>query len=143
VMPKFSEVSKDRLRQCHPELQSVFNDVVRIFDCSILCGFRDEATQNELFAQGRDTEGLILDRSRVVTYAQWPDSNHNRMPSPAADVAPYPIDWKDLKRMHLFGGFVLGYAKAIDVHLRWGGDWNQNWQVKDEKFRDLVHFELE
>ena len=28
------------------------------------------------------------------------------------------------------------------VEIRWGGDWDSDTQVKDNKFDDLVHFEL-
>lgn len=58
------------------------------------------------------------------------------------DAAPFPIDWKDLPRFTLFAGFVLGTASEMGIGVRWGGDWNSDTQVKDESFRDLVHFEL-
>jgi hypothetical protein len=28
------------------------------------------------------------------------------------------------------------------LKLRWGGDWDMDTEVKDNKFDDLVHFEL-
>ena len=67
---------------------------------------------------------------------------HNAKPSRAVDVAPYPIDWNDRERFHLFAGFVLGIAYSMDISLRWGGDWNQNFEVDDNQFDDFPHFEL-
>ena len=60
----------------------------------------------------------------------------------ACDVVPYPIDWNDRERFHLFAGFVLGIANQMGIELRWGGDWNRNWEVDDNKFDDFPHFEL-
>ena len=52
------------------------------------------------------------------------------------------IDWDDRERFTLFAGFVLGIAKSMGINLRWGGDWDQDWTVKDNKFDDFPHFEL-
>ena len=41
-----------------------------------------------------------------------------------------------------FAGFVLGIAKSIGITLRWGGDWDRDWTVMDNKFDDFPHFEL-
>lgn len=30
----------------------------------------------------------------------------------------------------------------ISSEVRWGGDWNNNTELKDNSFDDLVHFEL-
>jgi hypothetical protein len=30
----------------------------------------------------------------------------------------------------------------MGINLRWGGDWDQDWEVKDNKFDDFPHFEL-
>ena len=32
--------------------------------------------------------------------------------------------------------------QALDIKLRWGGDWDMDWEVGDNRFNDLVHFEL-
>jgi len=134
-MPKFSETSKQRLETCNQDLQTLFNQVINHFDCTILCGHRGENEQNEYYAAGR---------SKV----KWPNGKHNKTPSMAVDVAPYPIDWADRERMHMFAGFVLGMAQALHddglmTHrVRWGGDWDMDTEVNDNGFDDLVHFEL-
>jgi peptidoglycan L-alanyl-D-glutamate endopeptidase CwlK len=36
----------------------------------------------------------------------------------------------------------LGVASQMGLKIRWGGDWDMDTQTKDNKFDDLVHFEL-
>ncbi len=105
------------------------NAILEICDCSIICGHRGEQHQNEAFRTG-------------MSHLQWPDGWHNKTPSMAVDVLPYPIDWNDARRNTLFAGLVLGVAAEQRVDLTWGGDWNKDWQVKDNNFQDLAHFEL-
>tara|TARA_R100001594_G_scaffold14129_1_gene30089 strand:- start:1376 stop:1771 length:396 start_codon:yes stop_codon:yes gene_type:complete len=128
-MPKFGKRSKERLETCDNRLQLVFNEVIRYVDCSILEGHRSGERQNKLFEEGK-------------TKVKYPNGRHNANPSRAVDVAPYPIDWDDRERFHLFAGFVLGIAKAMGIELRWGGDWNMNFEVDDNQFDDFPHFEL-
>lgn len=128
-MPSFSQVSKDRLATTHPDLQKLFNEIIKDYDCTILCGFRNQADQDKAYAEGRSK-------------LKWPNGNHNKNPSRAVDVMPYPIDWKDTDRICLFAGYVLGTAKQMGINIRWGGDWNGNHETKDERFIDSPHFEL-
>ena len=76
------------------------------------------------------------------TKVKYPNGRHNDNPSRAVDIAPYPIDWADRERFHLFAGFVLGIARSMGIKLRWGGDWNMNFEVDDNKFDDFPHFEI-
>jgi peptidoglycan L-alanyl-D-glutamate endopeptidase CwlK len=129
IMPEFSRRSWDRLRTCDDRLQRLFAEVVKHFDCSILCGHRTKEDQETAYSLGA---------SKVV----WPNSKHNSLPSVAVDVAPYPIDWKDIRRFYFFGGFVLGIASQMGIAIRWGGDWNRNTLVNDQTLNDLPHFEI-
>jgi len=128
-MPNFSLASKTKLLTCHPELQRLFFEVIRHWDCQILEGHRGKEAQNEAFKKGNSK-------------LQWPKGKHNKLPSLAVDVAPYPIDWKDTQRFIYFAGFVLGVASQLGIKLRYGGDWDRDTQMTDEKFRDLVHWEI-
>ena len=129
IMAKFGKTSKQRLSTCHEDLQTVFNEVIKHVDCSILEGHRSGERQDKLFAEGK-------------TKVKYPNGRHNANPSNAVDVAPYPIDWDDRERFHLFAGFVIGIAKSMGITLRWGGDWNMNFEVDDNQFDDFPHFEL-
>jgi peptidoglycan L-alanyl-D-glutamate endopeptidase CwlK len=128
-MPRFGKRSGNALETCDKRLVKVFNEVIKTVDCSVLEGYRDKVKQNKAYKEGK---------SKV----KYPNGRHNKSPSLAVDVVPYPIDWSDRERFHLFAGFVLGIAKSMGINLRWGGDWNQNWFVDDNKFDDFPHFEL-
>ena len=128
-MNHYSHSSRARLDTCHPFLIRVFEGILLTIDHTIISGHRGQIEQDDLFLLGK-------------TEVRFPDSKHNSDPSHAVDAAPCPIDWKDRERATLFAGFVIGYANSMDVRLRWGGDWNGNWHVKDNLFDDLWHFEL-
>lgn len=125
----FSKRSLRRLRTCHPDLQRLFIEVVKHFDCTVLEGHRNKRNQNEAHRTGRSK-------------LKWPKGKHNKMPSLAVDVAPYPVNWKDLDRFYLFAGFVKGVASQMGIKLRLGADWDGDTEVMDQTFHDLPHFEL-
>ena len=128
-MPRFGKRSKERLETCNSDLRMVMNEVIKYVDCSILEGHREKDRQNQLFDEGK-------------TKLIYPKGRHNDYPSNAVDVVPYPIDWKDRERMTLFAGFVIGVASQMGINLRWGGDWDQDFEVQDNKFDDFPHFEV-
>lgn len=125
-----------------PRLVRVVDAVLKITDCSLVEGYRDKAAQDEAYRKG-------------MSKLRWPESAHNLMPSQAVDIWPHPFPgWPDDGRVSeetrrrrwehwaLFAGVVLGVAGTLDVKIRWGGDWNGNFDPKDENWRDLPHFEL-
>ena len=128
-MPKFGFRSRSNLETCSHQLQLIFERVIVDFDCSVLCGTRNEADQNAASDAGRSTK-------------RFPNSKHNSSPSRAVDVAPWPIDWSDIPRFRYFAGFVMGIASSMRFELRWGGDWDRDTDLRDQNFNDLVHFEL-
>ena len=128
-MPKFGKRSRERLNTCNNKLQKVFNEVIKHVDCSVLEGYRDKDRQNKLFEENK-------------TKVKYPNGRHNSYPSNAVDVTPYPVDWKDRERQTLFAGFVIGTAKQMGINIRWGGDWDQDFEVADNRFDDFPHFEI-
>ena len=128
-MPYFGTRSKQRLATCDERLQKVFNEVIKYVDCSVLEGHRGQERQDKLYEEGK-------------TKLKFPNGRHNMAPSKAVDVTPYPVDWDDRERQTLFAGFVLGIARSMGVRLRWGGDWDMDFQVLDNRFDDFPHFEI-
>ena len=134
-MASYSTASTTRLAACHADVQIVFNEVVKYFDNSILVGHRGKADQNAAFDSGHSK-------------LNWPKSKHNSIPSEAVDAAPYPIDWGDRERMTYFAGYVIATADRllaegkITHRIRWGGDWDRDTEVRDNKFNDFPHFEI-
>lgn len=74
---------------------------------------------------------------------RFPNSRHNVNPSLAVDVAPWPIDWMDTERFIYFGGYVKGIAAQLGIPIRWGGDWDGDFELKDNLFNDYGHFEIQ
>ena len=130
-MNKWGPKSRACLDTCDKRLVTVFNKVLEIYDCSVLEGARTRDRQEQLFKEGR-------------TKVHWPDSKHNRSPSNAADVVPYPVpDWEnDREKFVVFAGFVIGVGHGLSIPLRWGGDWDCDWDLLDQRFNDWPHFEL-
>ena len=129
-MPVFGVKSLSELRTCDPRLIAVFEEVVKHFDCTVLEGHRGEELQRKYFREGKSKK-------------DWPNGEHNKIPSKAVDVVPYPINWKDENRMRYFAGFVVGIGAMMGIKIRWGGDWNMNTDLTDQTFFDLPHFEVE
>ena len=130
-MPKFSKSSLKKLQTCHEDLQKIFLHVITHYDCTIVQGHRDKKTQNKYYNEGKSK-------------LQWPNSKHNSNPSRAADVAPYidgEVSWNK-EQCYVFAGFVMGTAAMMRIPIRWGGDWDQDNNIHDQTFNDLVHFEL-
>jgi peptidoglycan LD-endopeptidase CwlK len=92
----------------------------------ITCTYRSPAEQNTLYEQGRTQPG------KIVTNAKGGQSNHNKYPSPAFDIAfknsKGGLDWS----ITLFKNFA---ALAKSAGLSWGGDW--------ATFKDNPHFEVD
>jgi hypothetical protein len=128
-MYKFGERSKNNLATCHPLLQEILNEAIKHVDFSVLQGHRGEIEQNAYYSAGK---------SKV----KWPNSKHNKNPSHAVDVAPYPIDWEDIKRFAHLMGLLRGIAVAKGIKVRIGADWDNDGDITDHKFMDWPHIEL-
>jgi peptidoglycan L-alanyl-D-glutamate endopeptidase CwlK len=144
-MPSFGTTSKERLETCHPLIQRVAWGVVAFHDCTVLEGHRVQDKQHEYFVNG-------------TSKVDWPDGKHNTSPSEAIDIAPYfasrgGVVWpdkknrpqeytKDLAQFYYFAGIFIDTARHLDVGIRWGGDWDRDHDLLDQRFDDLVHFEL-
>jgi len=138
-MPKFGKTSSENLSTCHTDIQLLFEEVVKTYDCSVTQGHRNKEDQNKAFREKRSK-------------LQWPDGNHNKEPSDAADVYPYPIQLpqdgdsdqvvqQKIGRFYHFAGFVKCKAEEMGIRIRWGGDWDSDGDFTDQTFDDLVHFE--
>jgi peptidoglycan L-alanyl-D-glutamate endopeptidase CwlK len=129
-MPSFGEASRRRLLTCDPRIAIVCNDVIRFMDFAVTHGHRSHEKQDALYAKGRTLPGGI------VTYARGGQSNHNiGPPSPAFDLAPWPIDWDDESRFIELAGAIRYAAWVRSITLEWGGHW-------PGRKRDLPHFQI-
>jgi peptidoglycan L-alanyl-D-glutamate endopeptidase CwlK len=117
------------------DLQALFYEVIKSFDCMILEGYRNQFDQDLAFKEKR-------------SHLQWPNGKHNGQPSMAVDVTPFPVDFNNIKRIYWFGGYVMGIAQKLKdegkmTHsVRFGGDCDRDYHIDDQAFYDLQHFEL-
>lgn len=126
---QFGARSKKNLAQAHSDLQALFLEVIKHYDCAVISGFRGQEEQDSLFHAGQSK-------------LKFPESKHNDLPSMAVDVIPWPVDWSDYKRFYHFVGFVKGVASQMGINIRCGADWDGDNDFKDQTFHDLPHFEL-
>ena len=135
-MPNFSQSSKEKLGTCNQKLQDICNVAIERIDFTIVEGHRDKEDQDAYYEEGHS--GL-----------KWPNSKHNYNPSRAVDVAPwipgFGIDWNDYSQFYLLQGILLGIAHEKGIKVRFGGSWNNDLIVRNNKgkLNDLPHLELE
>lgn len=124
-----------QLKTCHKDLQTLFNEVILYFDCTVTEGYRGQEAQEAAFNAGKSTK-------------HFPNGKHNKMPSNAVDVYPYPIQINNTSRFYWFAGYVLGTAKQLRLQgkitheIKCGADWDMDFDINDQKLNDLVHFEV-
>lgn len=116
----FSQSSLSRLAECHPDLRRIAHELIKEMNVTVVCGHRDEAQQNLAFAKG-------------MSKLQWPDSKHNKTPSEAMDICPYPISWGDIQGFLDMCTMIELIAQNLGIKIRLGRDFT---------FRDLDHVEL-
>lgn len=126
-MPKFSVYSKQRLATCHADIRKVCEQLIKTYDFSVTCGHRGKKDQDKAVAEGK---------SKAV----WPTSAHNKLPSLAVDLVPYPVDWEDIGRFKELAAAFFAVANMmyelgiIKSKFEWGGNWR--------KLKDYPHFEI-
>ena len=136
-MARFGKKSKERLATAHADLQIIANEVIKVYDFTVLEGHRSIDRQNQLFHEGKSKIDGTTKKGK-----------HNYAPSLAIDIAPYPIDWNDRERFYFLAGLMIATAERlkdegkINHSLRWCGDWDMDGSFKDQRFDDLPHFEL-
>ena len=129
-MGAFGASSRNRLNTCHMDIVKVLEQAIKNGpDFSVICGHRNQVDQRKAFDEG-------------LSQVKYPNSKHNAMPANAVDIVPYPVDWDDLNRFRVLAGYILGTADAMGIKLRWGGDWDRDYDESNEKFRDMPHFGL-
>jgi peptidoglycan L-alanyl-D-glutamate endopeptidase CwlK len=134
-MRKFGKASKAQLDTLDIRLQSILTIVLReVADISILQGHRGQKEQNEAFYGDPQTSKL-----------PWPRGKHNKLPSLAVDIQPYPrpkTNYKLAISLAYIAGRAVQLAADEGITLRWGGDWDRDGDMTDNDFDDLFHLEI-
>ena len=154
-MPSFGYASRKARSTCHPLLKQTVDAAIEYWDFALLYGWRGREEQDALFEAN-------------VSKVRWPNSKHNHLStkddvdagwaeevgiplSLAFDFAPWHstgkhIRWEVTEEFYYFSGFIQGIAGRIlsgtSYDFRYGGDWDQDQDLRDQTFMDLGHIEL-
>ena len=148
-MPDYGATSRQRMEDVHSDLVRLMFAVVEHYDNQVNYqgGHRGEGLQNDLYP--------------TYSKTRWPYSKHNCMVfdsglfcdwipcSLAIDVMPYyalqqpHVDWNDNEGFYHFAGYVRARANELDIPIVWGGDWDMDFDLEDQDFYDLAHFNLD
>lgn len=116
--------SQARLKEAHPLLQKLFNQVVKDYPAlkfQILDAKRGKKAQNAAVARGNSK-------------ATFGNSPHNYLPCIALDVTPLPLDWDNITSFKKLSVPILATAKKLGIPISWGGTWTS--------LKDFPHYEL-
>ena len=119
-MPAFSKKSRSMLEQCHPDIQKVMEEAIKIFDFSVTEGSRTKEQQAKYVKEGKSK---TMNSKHLPKYCP----EYGKYYSYAIDIVPYPVNYNDRERFCLLAGIVLGMAKLmkdrglIKSTIRWGG----------------------
>lgn len=119
---KFSKISQERLNTVDTQLQDIFNEVIKYYDCSIICGYRTEEEQRQAYDNGVSKCDGLKKISKHQLHL-------------AVDIVPYPTLYSDKNKFYELAGCVKTIAIQKGINIKWGGDW--------KNFKDLPHWELD
>ena len=119
---KFSQRSLDNLAEAHENLKKLANKVLSygVIDFVVICGYRGEQEQNEAYKTGMS--GL-----------KYPNSKHNKKPSLAIDVMPYPIPQNEKEwdkepyksKVKKLADLFTKASNELGISIRRGIDWKK------------------
>jgi peptidoglycan L-alanyl-D-glutamate endopeptidase CwlK len=146
TMYKFGARSKKHYDTLHPDLQKILDEVIKIYDFSIIDGLRTSEQQQELFHKGVSQLDGINKKSK---------HQGDGKVSYAVDVMPYKkgsnaFSGKELdsRRFYFLMGLIAMTASdlltkgEITHKIRFGIDWDGDDVYDDQTFHDMPHFEL-
>lgn len=137
LLTGLGRTSRERLETVHPDLRGIVEEVAEAFPLIVICGHRGQEEQELAFREKKSTK-------------RWPHSNHNQLPSVAVDIAPLVVGpagrgviiWKDAFAFGALAGFMMLTAKRRGIAIRWGADWDGDWNTTEHQLIDGPHFEL-
>jgi peptidoglycan L-alanyl-D-glutamate endopeptidase CwlK len=109
--------SLDKLKECHPDLQTLIRRVDEVYPVQVICGFRSNEDQQKAFDEGKSK-------------APPGKSKHNQKPSLAVDVVPDPdrnhktISWTDLTQYEIMCFAIEQIAEDLNIKIRLGRDFS-------------------
>jgi len=140
---KLSTISQARLNTCHQDLRLIFSEAIKVtlVDFGIAEGHRTVERQQQLFKEGKSQIDGVTRLGK-----------HNYNPSMAVDIYGW-VNGKtcyDERTLCYLAGTIMAVAGTllnqgrITHELVSGLNWDGDGEIiTDQKFQDLVHFELD
>lgn len=130
-----SERSLKRLEGVEEDLVKVVRLAIKRtpvdFGVAWLGGFRTPEEQNQLFKDGYSQK----DGYEKLSKHQFGEAVDLQVFVGGSAV-------QSEKMQCIVAGVIASCAIELDVIIRWGGDWDSDADIRDNKFNDLYHFEI-
>jgi peptidoglycan L-alanyl-D-glutamate endopeptidase CwlK len=128
----YGRTSSRRLEASTPEVRRVMLRASHYADISILCTYRGREQQRKAFLAG-------------FSEVDYPNSDHNMLPSPAVDAGIWRpdlhnVDFEDHAAFGTLNGIIQVCALEEGCVAIWGHDWDHDWNFKEHKFKDRPHW---
>ena len=151
--------SKIQFDTLHPDLQEIIGFGLErcIVDFSLVEGHRPVEKQLEYFKKGREFKNgrwEVVNKKATITNVDghYIKGNHNYIPSRAVDFCAYVPDkpqlaWDAIHLTYIGATLILIadslFTEGVITHkLRWGGDWDMDGDLADNRLYDRPHVEL-
>ena len=118
----------ERLKDVDPRLAQLAVHVGSQRDLIVIEGARSLEAEQQAIAGGFSSLTNPMDSKHVIDPPTRPLAL-------AIDLAPWPLDWKDLGEFDNLAVAMKLAAAELDIPVVWGGDWHT--------FKDRPHWELE
>jgi len=125
---KFSKKSLEKINnpKLHPKLKLLLTEAIKTspIDFTVIETVRTIEQQKINVAKGV---------SKTMKSRHIPSTNKSGL-CEAFDIAPYPIDWKNIARFKQLAEHIKKTAKKLGINIEHGGDW--------KTLKDYPHYQL-
>lgn len=127
-MFKFSQKSLSKIndKKFHPKLKLLLLEAIKTspIDFTVIETTRTPEQQKAYVLKGT---------SKTMNSRHIPSQNKSGL-AEVFDIAPYPIDWNNIKRFIQLSEHIKKVAKQLNISVTYGGDW--------KTFKDYPHYQL-
>jgi len=132
---KLSERSLERAKDVNPKLINLILLAIRRtpidFGVAWMGGKRTAEEQNQLYKEGY---------SQCDGYSKLSKHQSGDAIDLNIFVGSKLVENKEM--LCVVAGVMFSCANELGINLRWGLDWNGNGDIRDNKFNDMYHFEI-
>jgi len=156
---KLGKTSKKVFDTLHPDLQLILSWGLKYcaVDMSLYEGHRPQEKQFGYYKKGREFKNgrwVVVNKKAVITNVDGYriKGKHNYNPSHAVDFRAYVpgkegVTWDSVHLTYIAASLVMVaemlYLEGLISHkLRWGGNWDKDGDLDDNKLVDRPHVEI-